>query len=155
MRPKDLKGHDNLRAANAVRRRRSATACHSREGGNPALVGWPLPTARLIPQPRFPFIWVLRAVKDRVDNDALRLNCVKDHIGESADKGTAIIGEHSRIHRRMSLDRGDRGLDITHEQEDSPQLDHQSATTVNCLPATNCSNLGRKELDTGSQLCTQ
>jgi len=80
-----------------------------------------VPAAPLIQQSRLPFVWILRAVEDRIDNDALWLNLIEDHIGESADKGTPVVNKHSRIHQGMSLNGDDRRVNTTQELPTQPE----------------------------------
>ena len=60
-------------------------------------------------------------MEDRIDNDALRLNLIEDHIGESTDKSTPVIGQYRRIHLRVSLNGHDRRLNTPYELQAQPE----------------------------------
>ena len=60
-------------------------------------------------------------MEDRTDNDALGLNVVEDHVGESADKGTTIVRKHYRVHLRMPLNGNHRRFDGTKELQTQPR----------------------------------
>lgn len=60
-------------------------------------------------------------MEDRINNKALGLNLIEDHIRESTDKSTPVIGKHDRIHLRMSLNGDDRRLNTPNELQAQPK----------------------------------
>ena len=60
-------------------------------------------------------------MKNRVDDDALRFDLIEDRVGESADKGTMVIGKDCRIHQGMSLYRQGHRFKGTEELQTQPE----------------------------------
>ncbi len=59
-------------------------------------------------------------MEDRINHDAPRLNHIEDYIRKSANEGTPVVGQHCRIHLRVSLHGKDRRLHTPYELQTQP-----------------------------------
>jgi hypothetical protein len=58
-----------------------------------------------ITQPSLPLFWILGTVKNRMNNNAMKLNFVEDRVGESASKYPSILRYRNRIHQGVLMNR--------------------------------------------------